>query len=81
MRPRSASSSSPRLASHLLVDAAKQMLGVGVAIDDGFEYGPTALAHDVGQHEAELEVGVFEDLLDALDVGGASRARTACACG
>src|SRR5262245_38374216 len=52
------------------VDAAKQMLRVGVAVDDRLEHRATALAQDVAQHEAELEIGVLEHLLDALDVGG-----------
>jgi hypothetical protein len=41
-------------------------VGIGLAGSKGGEDGAAGLAHDIG----ELEVGILERLLDALDVGG-----------
>ena len=47
-----------------------QPLRIGLAGDERREHGAPRLAHDVGEHRGELEVGVLEGLLDALDVAG-----------
>jgi hypothetical protein len=49
-------------------------------IDERLHHRATALAQDVVEHDAELEVGVLLHLLDALDVSGALAHETACAC-
>lgn len=56
---------------HARGDVPNELLGVGLAGNDRGEDGAAALAHDVGEHRAELEVGVLEDLVDALHVRGA----------
>ena len=40
-------------------------------VDDGLQHRATALAHDVGEHDSELEVGVLQHLVDAQDVRAA----------
>ena len=50
-------------------DARGQALGVAVPVDEGLQHRTAALAQDIRKHDAELEVGVFEHLLDALGVG------------
>jgi hypothetical protein len=50
------------------VDARDQALGISLAVDDGLRHCAPALAQEVAEHDAELEVGVFEHFLDALDV-------------
>ena len=53
----------------------------GLPRDERAENAASALAHDVGQHRAELDVGALQDLVDALDVRGAlSNELLACAC-
>jgi hypothetical protein len=50
-------------------DERGELVRAGLAADDGGQDRATALAHDVGQHRAELEVRVLEHLVDALDMG------------
>jgi hypothetical protein len=47
-----------------------QPLGIALSSHDRIEHGAAALAQHVGQHAAELEVGVFEHLLDSQRVLG-----------
>ena len=47
-----------------------QACRVGFARHDGVEHGAAALAQHVRQHAAELEVGIFQHLLDAQRVLG-----------
>jgi len=48
----------------------KQPFGVGLLLDQRLDDRPPAFAHDVGQHRAELDVGVFQRLLQPLHVAG-----------
>ena len=52
-------------------DMAEQLLRFSLAVDEGLQYRAAALAQNVTDHDAELDVGVFEDLLDALGMGAA----------
>jgi hypothetical protein len=52
------------------MDQGEQPVGVALARDQRLQDRPPAQAHDVGQHRAELEVGVLQRLLQALDVAG-----------
>src|SRR5215469_12019894 len=36
--------------------------------DDGLQHGATGHAHDIGDHRVKLDVGVFQRLLQSLDV-------------
>lgn len=49
--------------------ARGQSLGIGLTVNERLQHGTPALAQDIAEHDTELEVGVFEHLLDALDVG------------
>ena len=49
----------------------RQGLGHGLAGDQGLDDPSTAEAQDVGHHRIELDVGILQRLLDALDVAGA----------
>jgi len=44
--------------------------GITLAVDDGLENRPAAHPEDVADQTGQLDVGVFEDLLDAEDVAG-----------
>ena len=70
-RPRSASSNSRAAGLDAGGDARGQVLGIAVAVDERLQHRAPALAQDVAEHDAELEVGVLQHLLDALDVRGA----------
>ena len=52
-------------------DARGQPFGIGLAVDDRLQHRAPALAQDVAEHDTELEVGVLEHLVDALDMGRA----------
>ena len=47
-----------------------QLVSVTLPVDHRLQDGPTAGAHDVGQHRGELEVGVLQRLLQPLHVAG-----------
>src|SRR3954449_6829182 len=51
-------------------DQAGQPLGIAFARRERLEKCPSALAHDVREHRAELDVGGLQGLVDALDVTG-----------
>ena len=48
----------------------EQRVGVALAGDQGADDGAAGLTHNLGQHRAELQVGVLQRLLDALGVAG-----------
>ena len=48
-----------------------QLLGIALAGDQGFHHLPARQAHDIGDLRVELDVGVFERLLQALDMPAA----------
>ena len=48
----------------------KKSLGVGFASDDGSKNRPSTHAEDVADKTGELDVGVFERLLDSLSLAG-----------
>jgi hypothetical protein len=49
-------------------DARGQTLGVCLTVEDGLQHRAPALAQDVVDHDTELEVGILQNLLDALRV-------------
>ena len=49
----------------------RQGLRNGLAGDQGLDDAATAEAQDVGHHRIELDVGILQRLLDALDMAGA----------
>ena len=51
--------------------AAGEVCRVMVPVDEGLQHGSAALAHDVGEHHAQLEVGVLQHLVDAQDMRAA----------
>src|SRR5207249_5914703 len=53
---------------HARVDALGQYGGISFAGDDRLENRTTALTDDVGEHRADFEVRVLENLLDPLNV-------------
>ena len=73
MRPRPAGQrGADRLGARLHpgADQRLQPPRIGLACGERGEHGTPRLAHDVGEHRGELEVGVLEGLLDALDMAG-----------
>lgn len=48
-----------------------QTLRLPLAGNEGLQHRPTALPQDVGDHAVELDVGLFQRLLDALNMGRA----------
>jgi len=48
----------------------EQLVWIRLAVDQRVQDGAATLAHDLGQHRAELEVGILQRLLDALHVTG-----------
>jgi hypothetical protein len=51
--------------------AGEQLFRIGLSADDGLQDCPATLAREVAEHNAELEIGVLQDLFDALHVGAA----------
>ena len=45
-----------------------QLLGIALAADQGFDHLPARQAHDIGDCRVELDVGIFECLLQPLDM-------------
>ena len=45
--------------------------GVALAVDQGVDHQPAGLAERLRRDRAELDRGVFEDLVDSLDFAGA----------
>ena len=52
------------------VDKRGQLGRIALACDQRIDDRPTAFAHDVGNHRIQLDVGVFERLLQPLDMAG-----------
>lgn len=48
----------------------RQTLGVGLPVNQSIKDGSPAHPEDVADHELELDIGVFEDLLDPMGVLG-----------
>ena len=48
----------------------EQLVRISLAVDQRVQDGTAALAHDLAQHRAELEVGVLERFLQPLHVAG-----------
>jgi hypothetical protein len=48
-----------------------QLLGIALAGDQGFDHPAARQAHDIGDGRIELDVGVFQGLLQALDMPAA----------
>ena len=44
----------------------RHLFGVGLAADQGPEHVPSGGPQDVGGHRSQLDVGVFQNLLDAV---------------
>ena len=80
--PCSASASCSRLHLRLRVGPGSPcFLRVALAAAHGQQDRPAALTHHVPEDDVvELDVGVLEQLLDALDMLGPTRAPVACAC-
>jgi len=53
------------------VSQRRHGLGGALAFDEGVEDAASAEAQDVGDHRIKLDVGLFQRLLDALNVAGA----------
>src|SRR5690349_2260051 len=49
-------------------DQGSEVLRIAMAVDDRLQHRAPTGAHDVGEHDTQLEIGVFEHFLDALDV-------------
>ncbi len=50
-------------------DPVGEAFGITLALGQRVEDRPSAGAHDVGEHRAELEVGGLQELVDAFDMG------------
>ena len=59
------------LGAHPSPGHLRQHVDVGLAGDQRVEHLPGGLAHHVGDHRVQLDVRVFQQLLDSLDLTGA----------
>ncbi len=66
--PRSAWAIASRLRFAPAIRQGREHVWVGLAGDNSVQDATTALAERIGQHAGQLDVGVFERLLDALGV-------------
>ena len=70
-RPVNASVSCGDLGAHSPLGQIGQHRGVALPGDQRFEHGPSRDPGDVGGHRGQLDPGVFEQLLQPLDLPGA----------
>ena len=52
------------------VGERRQSIGIGLAADQGLDHRPAGQADDIGDHRIELDVGIFQRLLQPLDMAG-----------
>jgi hypothetical protein len=67
-RPRNASRSALGRRLDAAVGELGQAIGIVFAGDESFDHRPTGQAHDIGDDRIELDVGILQCLLKALDM-------------
>jgi len=64
-------STPPRIFPHCFMPRKKRIFGF--ACDQRLDHGPAGRAHDVGDDRIKFDIGVFQGLLDPLDMAALNR--------